>query len=218
MRTFLKHMKKSEKGDALVLLTLAFGAMLTMTGLVIDGGHLFATKSHLQKTANAAALSGAQEIPNAESAVYGVVDEVLSSHGETDSLLQAAVQGDKELLVKLEREVPLFFAALFGQDSLPVSVQAKAALNPMGETSGVVPLGIEESMLPLNHGEEYELKVDSGDSESGFFGVLALVGSGANLYRDTLTNGYEENVKVGDIIPTDREYGRSNKKWCECSY
>ncbi len=32
MRTFLKHMKKSEKGDALVLLTLAFGAMLTMTG------------------------------------------------------------------------------------------------------------------------------------------------------------------------------------------
>ncbi|WP_269758258.1 pilus assembly protein TadG-related protein [Thalassobacillus sp. C254] len=75
---------------------------------MIDGGHLFATKSHLQKTANAAALSGAQEIPNAESAVYGVVDEVLSSHGETDSLLQAAVQGDKELLVKLEREVPLF--------------------------------------------------------------------------------------------------------------
>ncbi len=67
-----------------------------------------------------------------------------------------------------------------------------------------MPLGIEESMLPLNHGEEYELKVDSGDSESGFFGVLALVGSGANLYRDTLTNGYEENVKVGDIIPTDR--------------
>ena len=53
---------KKENGNALVLVSLAMMALLAMGGLAIDGGMLFMTKAQLQKAANAAVLSGAQEL------------------------------------------------------------------------------------------------------------------------------------------------------------
>ncbi|WP_100400294.1 TadE/TadG family type IV pilus assembly protein [Bacillus sp. FJAT-44742] len=201
MLNFFKKFRKSESGNALVLVTLSFGAIVAILGLVIDGGHLYTTKSHLQKTANAAALSGAQEIPNSGARVQRVVGEVLVSHEEGGSLLRSTVENNRQLHVELERDVPLFFASLFGRDSVSIHVEARASLNPMGEAKGAVPLGIDEK-VELNYGEKYELKVDSGDSEAGSFGVLALAGSGANHYGETLKHGFKDTMKVGDIIPT----------------
>lgn len=200
MKAYFQQFSKNEHGNALVLATAAFAVIIVLLGLVIDGGHLYMTKSHLQKTANAAALSGAQEIPNENAAVQKVVTEVLASHDENSSLLNSNLNGS-QLHVEVGRDVPLFFASLFGQDSLPVSAEAKAGIEPLAEGIGAVPLGIDES-TPLIYGEQYELKVDSGDSEAGNFGVLALEGPGAKNYGESLKNGFQESLSIGDIIPT----------------
>lgn len=200
MKTSLQKLHRNERGNVLVLAVAALSIIIVMFGLVIDGGHLYMTKSHLQKTANAAALSGAQEIPNESAAVHKVVNEVLTSHNETSSLLDSNIEGN-ELHVEVGRDVPLFFASLFGQESLPVEVEAKAGLAPLAEGVGAVPLGIDES-TSLVYGEKYDLKVDSGDSEAGNFGVLALEGPGAQNYEQSLTDGYQESLAIGDIIPT----------------
>ncbi|SFK04883.1 Putative Flp pilus-assembly TadE/G-like [Halobacillus dabanensis] len=201
MKRFFRVLKSRENGNAVVLVAIAMGGILTLAGLVIDGGHLFMSKSHLQKTANAAALSGAQEIVNDQDDVDSVVNHVLESHGETESLLQSTVENNQELHVELEKEVPLFFSPLFGMGHIRVNVDAKAGLYPMGEAKGVVPLGIDES-VPLYYGETYQLKVDAGDSTSGNFGVLALEGPGAKSYEESLTYGFDEKLKVGDIVST----------------
>lgn len=193
-------MKKSEDGNAIILMALAMSAMIAMVGLVIDGGNLFVSKSHLQKTANAAALSGAQEIVNSEANVNEVVNQILASHDEVESLSQVNME-TSQLHVELAKDVPLFFATLFGIDSIPIEADAKAGLNPMGEAKGAVPLGIDESVELVN-GQTYELKVDAGDSVSGNFGVLALEGPGAKTYEDSLTYGFDEDLKVGDIVNT----------------
>ncbi|GGF28719.1 hypothetical protein GCM10010954_29750 [Halobacillus andaensis] len=201
MKRFLKNITRKESGNAIVLMTLAMGVVLILAGLVIDGGHLFMSKSHLQKTANAAALSGAQEIVNDQASVDAVVTQVLDSHGETESLRQSTVENNQELHVELEKDVPLFFSSILGIENILVNVDAKAGLNPMGEAKGVVPLGVDES-VPLNYGETYQLKVDAGDSTAGNFGVLALEGPGAKSYEESLTHGFDENLNVGDIINT----------------
>lgn len=201
MKRFLKKLNKRESGNAIVLVAIAMGGMLTLAGLVIDGGHLFMSKSHLQKTANAAALSGAQEILNDQVSIDSVLTQVLESHGEVESLLQSTVENNQVLHVELEKDVPLFFSSLFGMGHVLVNVDAKAGLHPMGEAKGVVPLGIDESVT-LNYGETYQLKVDSGDSTYGNFGVLALEGPGAKSYEESLTYGFDEKLKVGDIIHT----------------
>lgn len=197
----MKKLLHKEDGNAFVLIALSFALMLAVLGLVVDGGHLYMTKSHLQKTANAAALSGAQEIPNSQAAVDRVVGEILDSHGEKESLLLSAIENGQQLQIQMEKKVPLFFASLFGFEYITVQVDAKAGLTPLGEASGAVPLGVDDS-VELKYGEQYSLKVDAGDSTSGNFGVLALDGPGAKSYGDSLTYGFDEKLKVGDIVNT----------------
>ncbi|WP_077328392.1 pilus assembly protein TadG-related protein [Virgibacillus siamensis] len=201
MRAFFKKLNK-ENGNVMVLVAAGMGALLLMTGLVIDGGHLFYQKSHLQKTANAAALSGAQEIVNSETDVTTVVDKILVEHGESTSLKNLDITLGSQLNVVLNKDVPLFFASLFGIEKMPVTVNAKAGINPIGAAVGAVPLGIDES-VELNYGQSYTLKVDSGDVDHGNFGVLALDGPGARSYEQTLTYGFDEELKIGETIETE---------------
>ena len=105
MRAFLKK----EDGSSFLLMALGMMLTLAILGLVVDGGHLYMTKSHMQKTANAAALSGAQELPNSSEKVNEVVDEILIHHGEADSLQFSNIEGDSLLHVSVGREVPVFF-------------------------------------------------------------------------------------------------------------
>ncbi|GAA0591054.1 hypothetical protein GCM10009001_03850 [Virgibacillus siamensis] len=201
MRALFKKLNR-ENGNVLVLVAAGMGALLLMTGLVIDGGNLFVKKSYLQKTANAAALSGAQEIVNSEADVETVVNRILAEHGEEGSLQNLEITIGSQLNVVLTKNVPLYFASLFGIENVPVSANAKAAINPMGAAVGAVPLGIDES-VELNYGETYTLKVDSGDVDHGNFGVLALDGPGAKNYEQTLKYGFDEQLEVGDVIETE---------------
>jgi hypothetical protein len=200
MLNLLKNIFSRQEGGSLLLVALSLGAILIMTGLVIDGGHLIQKKLHLQKTANAAALSGAQELPNSKEDVNEVVGTILSSHSEATSLDRVEML-EKELRVFLKKEVPLFFAPLLGVESVTVSAEAAAGLFPVGSAKNAVPLGIDES-VNLVYGQTYQLKVDAGDSVSGNFGVLALEGPGAKLYGESLKYGFGEQLQVGDIVNT----------------
>ncbi|WP_053218281.1 pilus assembly protein TadG-related protein [Virgibacillus senegalensis] len=201
MKKISKNIARQQDGNALVLVALAMAAVLALTGLVVDGGHLYWNKAHLQKAANAAALSGAQEIVNSQENIDRVVTEILEAHEAEGSLLEATVENERQLNVVLEKQVPVFFSSIFGVEHIPIKVKAKAGLSPMGEAVGAVPLGIDES-VPLQYGETYQLKVDAGDSAAGNFGVLALEGPGAKSYGDSLMYGFDDLLQVGDIVNT----------------
>lgn len=91
MRTKMKEWLRGERGSTSVLAALSLLLLLTAAGLVVDGGTIYAAKSHLQKTANAAALSGAQELTGEESDVRAIVDDILQHHGEPSSLVSTEV-------------------------------------------------------------------------------------------------------------------------------
>lgn len=192
---------KEETGSSIVLVGLAMLVLLAILGLVIDGGSLFMTKSHLQKVANAAVLSGAQELTTTENEVRKVVDQVLNDHTESASLKSISIKLQDEVRVNLTKEVPLNFSKLFGFSSAPVKVQAAAEVRAMSEAKGAAPLGIDDS-VPMEFFKEYKLKVGPHDNESGVFGILALGGTGAKTYEENLRNGYQDPVAIGDIIDT----------------
>lgn len=193
---------KSEKGGATLLVSLAFTGLLALTGLVVDGGLLYSTHQHLQKTANAAALSGGQELTNDETVVEGVVEETLLHHDELTSLQDIVVVKNNRVTVRLTKPTELTFMKLFGIDSIDVNVKATARIGVMGRAMGAAPLGIDES-VELIYGEEYTLKVDEDGVDTGNFGVLGLAGNGAKTYEETLINGFDEELKVGDIVETE---------------
>jgi hypothetical protein len=194
-------MMKSEEGSTIILAGFALLGLLLMTGLVIDGGTLYMTKSHMQKAANAAVLSGAQELTNQETEVTRVVNEVLTAHKEEMSVTSLLVEMNSKVNLNLEKNVSLVFSGLFGYDVVPVAVHAAAAIETMGRAAGAAPLGIDDS-IQLEYYKEYQLKVAQQDVDTGNFGVLALGGTGAQTYEDNLRYGYQSEIKAGDVIDT----------------
>lgn len=192
---------KEQRGSTIVLMGLSMLLLLTIVGLVVDGGTMYASKSHLQKVANAAALSGAQELTGEETQVTDIIDDILLQHDEEGSLVATDVQMKSSVRVQLEKEIPLSFSRLFGKDSVSVTVEAAAQVLPMAIASGAAPLGIDES-IPLIYNKPYKLKVDSSGVEAGYFGILALGGPGANTYESNLKYGYQNEIEIGDIIDT----------------
>jgi len=204
----IKQLFTSERGNVLVIVSLAFTGLLAMTGIVIDGGTLYMQQTHLQKTANAAVLSSAQELTSdpdvIEESVQSVINETLHYHDESDSFSN---RSDKEELlngkvgIELKKPVPLAFSKILGFESVNLTATAGARIGYMGRAAGAAPLGIDES-IELEFGKEYTLKVDEQDVDTGNFGILALEGTGAKTYEDTLKYGADEEFKVGDIVNT----------------
>lgn len=194
---------KEENGNGLLLFFLFIFVFIGVTGVVVDMGIVYKTKSELRKTANAAVLSGAQELTRGEVYVREVVDNILSANGEKESLKECQVKPNNEnkVRVTLEKDVPLTFMKLFNIKSVPVKVSSTAGIAPLSRAVGAVPLGIDKN-VPLEYMKEYKLKVDAGSSSTGYFGILALSGVGANLYEEDLMYGYENDLKIGDVIGT----------------
>ncbi|WP_281884278.1 pilus assembly protein TadG-related protein [Paenibacillus sp. YYML68] len=201
MRAAISRFAREERGSTIVLGGMSLLLLLTVSGLVVDGGILYAQRSHLQKVANAAALSGAQELTADQAKVTAVVDDILEQHHERTSLVRTTVTPKTGVRVQLRKAVPLGFARLLGKDSATVSAEAAAEVLPMGAAAGAAPLGIDES-IPLEYLKPYKLKVDSSGVEAGYFGILALGGPGASTYESNLMHGYPSEIKVGDIIDT----------------
>jgi len=200
-RAPLRAFVRDERGNVLALVSFTLVALLAFAGLVIDGGMLMATRAQMQKAANAAALSAAQELPNSEASVVSVAETVLHAHGEHGHMDRLQVAMDDRVHVGLTADVPLGFAGLFGFETAPVAVAATAELGVMGAAIGAAPLGIDEN-IPLVFGQEYRLKVDNTGVEAGYFGVLALGGPGAATYEDNLRFGYQGWIGKGDVLET----------------
>jgi hypothetical protein len=196
-------LKEEQSGSAIILVSLSLIVLLAITGIVIDGGRLFMTKSSMQKAANAAVLSGAQELTANEADVTQIVQEVLQAHSEDSSLQTLNIQMEqKKVSVDLKRDVPLAFSKLFGIDTAPVEVHAAAKIGTMGKAVGVAPLGIDES-IPLEFYKKYQLKVDQTEADTGYFGILGLGGTGSKTYEYNLRYGYENPLEIGDRLLTE---------------
>ncbi|RAP73882.1 pilus assembly protein TadG-related protein [Paenibacillus montanisoli] len=197
----LKKLMREQRGSTVVLIGFGLTMLLTVTGLVVDGSTLYAEKSQLQKAANAAALSGAQELTAGQTNVEAIVNDILLQNDEQGSLAGTDVLLKSSVQVNLQREVPLSFGKLLGKKSVLVSAKAKAQIMPMTAAAGAAPLGIDES-IQLEFYKPYKLKVDSSGVETGYFGILALGGTGASTYENNLKYGYQDNIEIGDIIET----------------
>jgi hypothetical protein len=190
-----------QRGSTIVMVSLTFTILLAATGLVVDGGRLYVAKRQMQKAANAAALSGAQELTGQQSKVQAVINDILNQNHELSSETGTDIQMNSTDRVLLNKKVPLAFSGLFGYKSVTVKAQAAAQILPMGSAIGAAPLGIDKSIV-LNPNTPYRLRCDSGNSVNGWFGVLALGGPGASTYEDNLKYGYKNQISVNDTIDT----------------
>ncbi|MDP9381344.1 MAG: pilus assembly protein TadG-related protein [Chloroflexota bacterium] len=131
---------RAVKGQALLLLVVTLPLLLSIVGLVIDGGVVFDARRELQNMADGAARVGAMQVD---------VDEYRRSNGKTvvlvekeaetasrqyleaearqvTGLVQASPQGVR---VQAGREVQLSFLSLVGFDTVTVQATAVAEVH-----------------------------------------------------------------------------------------
>jgi hypothetical protein len=152
MRRLGTSRSRDERGQVIVLVVVALVGLLGMCALVIDLGYLYWNQRHLQASADAAALAGAMQLPDAPSSVsvakqFGTgtgaknKDSRLSNVSETISTkCLTSIPGCdpvNAVVVDETATVDTFFMQIFGVDFAHVHVRATAC-----SPCGIKPLDI----------------------------------------------------------------------------
>src|SRR5215217_7847601 len=125
--------RKDERGQAVVLSVLALVALLGMCALVLDVGNWFRTKRRLQATADAAALAGAQQLPQNPSAAQAMALDYANKNGGSVAAANISVTttftANDTISVKAAKTEDGVFSKVVGIDNANIDASAKARVD-----------------------------------------------------------------------------------------
>ena len=150
--SFVHRLCKDQRGQVLPIVAFLMVSMLGFTGLVIDFGHVYFTHRLLQNSTDAAALAGAQSLPNTTAATVATQFSSVSGNKNAYSNLQnvtmvsgypqvkclstltgqgipcVAPANANAVQVKQQVSVPTYFLKLFGFPSVQLTATATASM------------------------------------------------------------------------------------------
>lgn len=151
LHTRLRH-RSREDGQTIVLAVIAMVALLALSAFAIDVGYAYYAHRSLQASADAAALAGAQKLPDAAAAAatareYGTSEagkNKLTNIGDVTETITTkclsslpGCEPANAVVAEETAHVPTFFARVLGIDSLTIKAKATAC-----SYCGVKPLDI----------------------------------------------------------------------------
>ncbi|MFA5881098.1 MAG: pilus assembly protein TadG-related protein [Eubacteriales bacterium] len=198
MLPLIKRLVKDERGTVIVVIAVIFTILLGFVALSVDTGILFMHNSRLGRAMDAAALAGAQELPDRDKARLAALDYASKNNIDPGTLNISFSVDNKQITLSGTRNVGLVFARFLGFETSDVNARAVAEIQPISISKGLLPVGISEDQLPLTEGVEYMLKGGAQDANP-WRGILQYPGCvGAADFRKLAREGYTENVKIGD--------------------
>lgn len=207
---------RSERGQTMVLTTLFVAALLGIAALVLDLGTWFRDQRDLQAVADAAALAGAQELPEDTGlASARASDYTAKNGGPSPSITFSSTIsgfGANTIRVELERPAPGFFAKVFGVDSVDIRAHAVARASYPSAARWVAPITVNEKHPMLNcnprpcWGDMTEIELEhlhrpGSGTASGSFALISLNDDDvdADTLAEWLLKGYDGMMGLGDF-------------------
>jgi Flp pilus assembly protein TadG len=135
---------KNERGQALVLTVLSLVVLLGMAALVLDVGAWFHQKRHLQATADAAALAGAQLLPDdpgsaqAQAVSYGTKNG--GGVAGADVTITSSRNTNDTISVKAHKTNNGIFSRVVGVFNVNIAATAKARVDAPKTALHVAPM------------------------------------------------------------------------------
>lgn len=214
----------SEKAQATVLTLVFLAVLLGMAALVLDVGSWYRADRAAQSTADAAALAGAQALPENGAQATSLAQQFAVKNGGIGSggiSITSQVVGNDTITVTVKREAPGFFSKLFGLRSVTVGATAVARSGGVSSVKYVAPITVHYKHPLLNctgpsthptcnptFGSTTTLNLEDlhqkgGGNGSGAFGLLNLNygdpsgNIGADVLADWLLHGYQDELPLG---------------------
>jgi Putative Flp pilus-assembly TadE/G-like len=198
---------RDERGQAMVLTVLFLTALLGCAALVLDVGSWFREQRSTQAAADAAALAGAQALPESTGTSSALASEYLAANDggagtfswSTDRL------ANDTITVKVKRNAPGVFAKLFGIESVTVGATARARSGSISRARYAAPIAVDRAHPLLNcsprpcFGEPTQL--DLKKTGPGAFRLLNLDGStggsGGQVTAGWILKGFDGYMGLG---------------------
>jgi hypothetical protein len=139
----IKNVRKFEKGQSLVVVTLLLIVFIGMLALALDGGYTFFMRRNAQNAADAGALAAADTWCETEDwdTAYNAgkyYAEDLNNADDEESIITSP----GERLVRVETNITFdtFFGRLLGRDQITAVASATAGCYPPALVEGVIPV------------------------------------------------------------------------------
>lgn len=192
----------NEDGQVLVLFALLLVVLMGFAALAVDVGSMTLTKTKLQSAADAAALAGAQDLPD-ESIAENTAVEYAKNNGVQESDITATAGYDydpNKIEVVCKKKVSHTFARVIGFTDTDIS--ARAVAQKKGFNGGTLPF---INWDPYEIGEEIEIwdKEGKGNKERLNTPPHVVIYEYDPEEGAVHGNGKMANVKdeVGDVCP-----------------
>jgi hypothetical protein len=207
--------RRNERGQAIVLMTLSLLVIMGMAILVLDVGNWYHTKRRLQGTADAAALAGAQKLPGDQSGAKTMALDYANKNGgdvlAEDITVGTSVFANDTISVRARKTDPGFFSSVIGIADADIAARAKVRVGPPQKARYVAPM-VVFCDHPLIHNCAGDSEPDFGPGNlttmdydpmgaPGAYGMLNLGGGsnpGASEEADWILHGFDKYLPTGD--------------------
>jgi Flp pilus assembly protein TadG len=205
--------RRNERGQAIVLMVLSLVVLIGMAALVLDVGHWFRTKRRLQGTADAAALAGAQKLPDDPSAAAAMAMSYANQNGGdvagADIVVTTTWNPNDTISVRAKRTEPGIFSRVLGITSSDIAASARARVDSPAEAMYVAPMTVYCDHPQIKNcdgkgtpafGVETSMPFDK-EGAPGAFGMLNLNGGngtpGSSEEAEWILKGFNRYLPLG---------------------
>jgi Flp pilus assembly protein TadG len=204
---------RDERGQAFALAALMIVMLLGMGAFVLDVGSWYRTQRRLQSTADAAALAGAQMLPNDVSGAKSMAKTYADKNGgdvaDANIIVTSKYWANDTIAVKAAKTDPGIFSKVLAIDSANIDASAKARVGPPHDALHVAPM-VVHCNHPLiqncnnNNAPQFGVSTVLDYDEfgaPGAFGMLNLDGSngtvGSSKEAAWILKGFDKYLPTG---------------------
>jgi Putative Flp pilus-assembly TadE/G-like len=206
---FLDKQLRREDGQAFAFMALFLLLLLAMSAAVLDIGAWYRAQRSLQATVDAAALAGAQALPDDPAQAQALAAQYLAKNGgagdSTTVTVESQLRGADTIRIKGTRTAPGIFSHVLGINSVQVHAVAAARSGAPGEARWAAPVAVDEKhpMLQCKPTPCFgqATSIDLKKTGPGAFRLLNLDGSRGGISPGTLAEwieeGYDGSMPLG---------------------
>ena len=203
---------KQSRGQAYVITVLFLAVLLAMAAAVLDIGSWYRADRSLQATVDAAALAGAQALPDSTASASTLASQYSAKNGggTMNITFKTQVFSNDTIVVSGSRPAPGFFSKMLGVKSVTVHATASARAGFPTQVRWVVPIVVDEKHPKLQCNPNpcagptelsyQHLKNNGSPDGSGNFGFINVTDDkeGTSDLGDLIDNGWDKYMGLGD--------------------
>jgi len=203
---------RSECGQSVLITVFFMAVLLGAVALTLDVSDWYREQRQAQATADAAALAGAQALPNDPAQAMTLAQQYADANGGGVAAADITLRNDfvphDTVKVNVTRSAPGFFAKIFSIASVSVRANAAARADVPQEVNGAAPIVVNK-LHPLLSGPgcpcfHVETTLPLGkDGAPGAFSLVTLdpdASHGTGLTAVWLKDGFDGYLGLGDYI------------------